>query len=199
LSSYIHLNPVRAGLARHPGAYRWSSARYYVKDAAPQWLETMSVLGQFSEEIDLAKKQYRQFMSGGGYDQETAMGFVRGTEREPRIFGNDEFVANMEAKAGRTAGRGVNMQDLIRETCKLWELREEQLVAPGRERYRADARAMLAHAVRETEGANLSTLAEIVGRDITTVSQSAQRWCSLMTKNDTYRARYELFLKSICR
>ena len=31
LSRYIHLNPVRAGIAENPEEYRWSSCQYYMK------------------------------------------------------------------------------------------------------------------------------------------------------------------------
>jgi hypothetical protein len=41
LSRYIHLNPVRAGIAEKPDAYKWSSYRYCtVKKKAPEWLES---------------------------------------------------------------------------------------------------------------------------------------------------------------
>lgn len=41
LSSYIHLNPVRASIVSKPEDYQHSSMSYYVKEAVPEWLITI--------------------------------------------------------------------------------------------------------------------------------------------------------------
>src|SRR6266498_2751571 len=48
LSRYIHLNPVRAGMAERPEDYRWSSYRSYIgQNSAPEWLQMGMILGYF--------------------------------------------------------------------------------------------------------------------------------------------------------
>ncbi|MBN1425981.1 transposase [Candidatus Fermentibacteria bacterium] len=48
LTRYIHLNPVRAGLAARPWKYVWSSCRAYLgMEQRPLWLTTSSVLTRF--------------------------------------------------------------------------------------------------------------------------------------------------------
>jgi putative transposase len=48
LLAYLHLNPVAAHLAPHPGACDWTSHRYYVGDvAAPGWLVMDELLELF--------------------------------------------------------------------------------------------------------------------------------------------------------
>jgi len=44
LSSYIHLNPVRAGIVENPEDYRWSSAEVYLKSKESDLVETKRVL-----------------------------------------------------------------------------------------------------------------------------------------------------------
>lgn len=63
LSRYIHLNPIRAGLADKPSEYRWSSYPYYIrKEKRPAWLTTESVLGYFGKDESSAQKNYRKFV-----------------------------------------------------------------------------------------------------------------------------------------
>ena len=66
LSRYIHLNPVRVGLADSPSKYRWSSYRCYIgKEKKPEWLTTESVLGYFGQHDSTAQDHYRKFVEGG--------------------------------------------------------------------------------------------------------------------------------------
>jgi putative transposase len=66
LSRYIHLNPVRAGLAEDPSSYPWSSYPYYVGLAKrPSWMETRTILGYFSRDEKEANKAYRDFVEQG--------------------------------------------------------------------------------------------------------------------------------------
>jgi REP element-mobilizing transposase RayT len=63
LSRYIHLNPVRAGIAEMPEQYPWSSYRYYIKHKdVPAWLERGFVLGYYGKKISTAQKQYQKFV-----------------------------------------------------------------------------------------------------------------------------------------
>lgn len=64
VSRYIHLNPVKAGLAKHPCQYRWSSYRFYTyKIASPDWLYTSEILSSFG--IKQQKNKYSLFVIGG--------------------------------------------------------------------------------------------------------------------------------------
>jgi len=71
LSRYIHLNPIRAGLAAKPSEYRWSSYPYYIREEKkPAWLTTESVLGYFGKDESSAQKNYRKFVEDA-LDSET--------------------------------------------------------------------------------------------------------------------------------
>lgn len=63
LSRYIHLNPVRAGIAMNAEDYRWSSARAYVgRRRVPPFLTVAEVLGHFGRTTRAAQRYYRQFL-----------------------------------------------------------------------------------------------------------------------------------------
>lgn len=63
LTRYIHLNPVRAGLADRPEAYPWSSYRGYIGQTATlEWLRTGFILDTFSPVREQAQKKYQQFV-----------------------------------------------------------------------------------------------------------------------------------------
>jgi len=61
---YVVLNPVRAGLAPRPEAYRWSSYRATAGlENAPDWLDTNAALMPFAPETQLAQEYYREFVA----------------------------------------------------------------------------------------------------------------------------------------
>lgn len=62
---YIVLNPVRAGLCRHPAQWPFSSYRETVADAATPPLATSRVLGQFGDDLELARVRYEAFVAEG--------------------------------------------------------------------------------------------------------------------------------------
>lgn len=63
LSRYIHLNPVRAGIAATPGVYPWSSFRAYAGESAPPpWLNRNFILGYFGGITIESQTRYRRFV-----------------------------------------------------------------------------------------------------------------------------------------
>ena len=92
LSRYVHLNPVKAKLAKIPENYRWSSMRYYLKDKAPDFLFRKMTLESFP-----SVKEYKAFVLEGldkpmDPFKEAIGGIVVGAEDflekiKPRILG----------------------------------------------------------------------------------------------------------------
>ena len=63
LARYIVLNPVRAGLCKDPGEWRWSSFRALVGETpAPPFLTTGWLLGLFGEDPERAGEACRTFV-----------------------------------------------------------------------------------------------------------------------------------------
>ena len=100
LSRYIHLNPVRVGMAEKPGEYPWSSFQSYIgQSKAPDWLKTDFILGYFGKNKLVASKKYTVFVEeliGTEYDSplHDAIGMA--------VLGSPGFVESvMEAHVGK--------------------------------------------------------------------------------------------------
>jgi putative transposase len=53
LSHYIHRNPLRAGIMRRLGSFRWSTYRIYAYGKSiPEWVDTGMILSQFANAED---------------------------------------------------------------------------------------------------------------------------------------------------
>lgn len=65
-STYIHLNPVKAGIVSDPRDYRWSSARLFTEDwQKDSFVDAAFILRMLSEDISDASKQYRKILMKG--------------------------------------------------------------------------------------------------------------------------------------
>jgi len=100
LSRYIHLNPVRVGMAEKPGKYPWSSFQSYIgQSKVPDWLKTDFILAYFSKNKADAGKKYRIFVEeliGKEYDSPLLAAI--GTA----VLGSTEFVESvMESHVGK--------------------------------------------------------------------------------------------------
>ena len=63
---YVVLNPVAAGMVKHPGEWAWSSYRATSgRSAVPDDLTVDDVLGQFGARRGAAQQKYREFVSEG--------------------------------------------------------------------------------------------------------------------------------------
>jgi REP element-mobilizing transposase RayT len=63
LCSYVHLNPVRAGLVERPEDYRWSTYRGYIDPScALPWVNYDIILRQISSDPVRARQRYRELV-----------------------------------------------------------------------------------------------------------------------------------------
>jgi hypothetical protein len=92
LTRYVVLNPVRAGMVKHPGKYPWSSYRAMVGDEpVPDWLATDALLGQFGKRRADARRRYSEFVQAG-----ISSGSIWEGLRQQIYLGNEKFVARMQ-------------------------------------------------------------------------------------------------------
>jgi putative transposase len=93
LTRYVVLNPVRAGMAKKPDDWSWSSYRASVGlEPAASWLEVDGLLAQFGKRRSLAQQRYAQFVSEG-INANSPWSNLKG-----QVFlGDDQFVERMQA------------------------------------------------------------------------------------------------------
>jgi REP element-mobilizing transposase RayT len=66
LSRYLVLNPVRGGLCRSPGEWRWSSYRATVGvESRPSFLDVREILAHFGRDQATAVRAFRRFVDDG--------------------------------------------------------------------------------------------------------------------------------------
>jgi len=104
LARYTTLNPVRAGMVKHPGNWPWSSYRAMVGAAkSPPWLTTQAILDLFSKKQALARKKFQRFVAEG-IDNESIW---KNLNRQIYL-GSDRFIERMQAKLEKES-RDVNI------------------------------------------------------------------------------------------
>lgn len=92
---YIALNPVRAGLVKSPGEFRWSSYNHTAGLlAAPDFLTVDWVRGFFSTNQAKARECYREFVREGIDDE--SIGDIRGRA----MLGQAEFIEKCQEFMG---------------------------------------------------------------------------------------------------
>jgi putative transposase len=140
LSRYVHLNPVRAGLARRPEGYRWSSYRGYIgKEKEEDWMEYGWVLSQFAETRKRAGWKYKGYVEEGLKGElESPLKSVYGQV----VLGGDDFIQRIKGVLrGRLLSAEIierkklverpSIEDIIRELRKRFRIRGEDLFAKG--------------------------------------------------------------------
>jgi REP element-mobilizing transposase RayT len=64
VTSYLHLNPVQAGLVAHPADYPWTSYQWYVTPG-PSIVDVRPVLEIFSQDPRRSRNAYARFIRDG--------------------------------------------------------------------------------------------------------------------------------------
>ena len=100
---YIELNPVRAGMVRHPGEYRWTS--YHANTGGlPDVLISRHELYNRMALTDSERQQaYRQLFSVQVPDADVEA--IREATNKNWALGGDEFKRRIEALSGRRTDR----------------------------------------------------------------------------------------------
>lgn len=172
LVRYIHLNPVRAGLAKSPLGWRWSSHRAYLDREATPFLTTDDLLGRFARQRKTAIKRYHAFVAEGMGETAPAL-FEKPASAQGRVLGGEEFVAAALGQAGETAAlkeKPPTTAAIVRAVCEAYGVAEGELAGPSRARRLSEARAVAALVARETGAATLAGMADRFARSPSSLS-----------------------------
>jgi hypothetical protein len=165
-SSYIHLNPVKAGLVKTPEEYRWSSYATYVGCARPyEWVSTGKTLSFFRD-----VQEYRKFverkLEGETVDpfQKAVAGIAFGSETFARALrarvkrpGNHRDISRLVAFWGRAPIAAEQILQCVRATCN-------SLSSCQRER-------VLVYALRRFSGLTGRQIAALTGRSPQSITE----------------------------
>lgn len=196
LSRYIHLNPVRAGIARKPEEYRWSSYRFYAgKEKRPQWLSMEWLLQEYGRTYGTAQRKYRPFVEAG---IESSPGFPADRVVGQAVLGSEEFIGQVVEGIGK--GREIgeviskrhytkahDLQKLYEAVCGYYRERE---LAKGREGGRS--RDMFVYLAKQyTTALNREIGQKAGGITFSAVAQRYSRIVKKLTQNAKEMEKWE--------
>ncbi len=193
LSRYIHLNPVRAGIANQPEIFRWSSyAAYIGKTTPPNWLTTDWLLRYFGKKTAEAQKAYRFFV-------ESALGKKEDPLKEAAaglILGGAKFVEEIRKKhlGGRKKGRDIPA------LVELTKASLERIIDEAGREFRDKpelARKAVIYLGHQYSGRSLREIGERFAIGESAVSQASRRFESALKENRTMRKKVERIRKAL--
>ena len=174
LAAYIHLNPVRAHISDRPENHRWSSHRAYLGKESLSWLETGSILSQFSENVRKARTMFVGFV--GERVAEGRQGEFHGEKNiDTRIFGDVSFVDVVLATMDSVPEQKPDVEAVVTAVKKLYDIADDRLRMQGQERVASEARGLAAWATLELSDGKLTELARYVGRAPSTLTCAVRR------------------------
>jgi hypothetical protein len=173
LVRYVHLNPVRAGVAATPEDYPWSGHRCYLGAELIPWLTIEPVLSLLAPVPEQARKAYATFVRDGM--KEGRRGEFHSGTCEGRILGDEHFTDDILTRTSQKGEREYTMAEVIASVCAHNRITPEQLQSPGKHRLMAQARGMAAAVVQMSPHLRLSDLAPLLERELSALGKAAHR------------------------
>lgn len=176
LCRYVVLNPVRAGMVRHPRQWTWSSYRATATEGEPApWLTVDWVLGQFGRTRAAAREAYQRFVEEGVKNPQSPWMQVRG-----QIYlGGERFLEEMQRNTeGETdleiphvqkRPRTPDVGTLLEKIARVYGVTVQDVVGPT---WRpSEARQVGLYLARREAGLGLKEIGERFGMGYTGVSR----------------------------
>ncbi|MFH1629800.1 MAG: transposase [Pseudomonadota bacterium] len=205
LIRYIHLNPLRAGLARDMkelDRYRWCGHAVLMGKVKNDWQDRDYVLRWFGKEEGSARSAYRRYVkegmgqgsrpdlvggglirSMGGWSQVVSMRRLGLKElSDERILGGGDFVNEVIHEADKALryqfpGRSLSEEiaQYIKEVCQKEGVNVAELQSGSRRPKVSRLRRLLATDLVEKYGAPLAEIARHVGVSTSAISKAMKR------------------------
>jgi putative transposase len=186
LSRYIHLNPVRAGLASLPEGYPWTSYLNYIgRKETPGWQTANWLLQYFGKELTEARRTYRAFVEAK----------IGAAAKDPlkettayTILGRPHFIEEIKRKylGGRGRNRDVPaVAALTRQAPK----RIAEIVGLECQNMPEQARKVAIYLSHRFSGAPLKEIGKQFGIGESAVSQASRRFESSISENARLRKK----------
>jgi len=214
LVRYIHLNPLRAGIAKsldELDRYRWSGHAVLMGRRRRGWQNRAEILVRFSIRKREAVSRYRQFVADGialGRRQELTGGGLRRSaggweglmelkrakeywRGDERILGDGDFVNQVLRAAEETLTRreelkrqGWDLKRLVTEVCGMLSVDPEDLQKKGRANSLSYAKGLICYLGHFRLGLTGKELARYFNMSQPSVSQAIQRGEKFAKKNN---------------
>ncbi|MDD2316169.1 MAG: transposase [Desulfobacterales bacterium] len=205
LVRYIHLNPLRDGLAEDMEGldkYPWCGHSVLMNKTSQSWQNIDYVYGLFSDKKREARKRYREFveygisegkrpdLTGGGLLRSSGgwtglKGFRKAGIRvkgDERILGDSDFVESVLKSAEEALEekyelktRGVDFDRVVCRVAEVMDMSPEQVTALGKSPQTVKARALLCFWAHRKLGVSTVEIAKKLRISQPAVSRAAKR------------------------
>jgi REP element-mobilizing transposase RayT len=168
LLRYIHLNPVKAGIAAAPADYPWSSHRAFCGGWREQWLTTDFALSLFGSHRGAAQGAYRKFMEDGdpGWEPE---------DEDSPLETSLRITEESRVMVAAPSTPGASLDSLITEACQRFGLTPARLLSPTRAPQLVLARGWISREALDRHLATLSDVSRALGRDRATLRHAMRQ------------------------
>ena len=194
LCRYVVLNPVRAGMVKHPKAWPWSSYRATVGvEPTPSWLTVDWLLGQFGSQRSRAKAAYRQYVEEGITQQASPWSNLR----SQIYLGGEAFLRKAQSRLKDMTDSEIpwvhkqpaapRVQDLLTQAAKRYGERKEEILTPTRRP--SEGRQVAIYLARRVAGLELKAIAKQFGLSYTGVSRRVSAVARRMEEDRIFRAK----------
>lgn len=178
LIRYIHLNPVRAGLAAMPQDYLWSSHKEYLSNSKAV-VDKELILPMFGKNSLEAKRQLNQFVI-----EKLTEGRQEDLYRvaDQRFLGDEEFVLDISLKFDglkrkrlKLENKKVGLKSILGLVAKKYNVDERDILSQNQSRWISLARHLFIYIAKEEYNFSGKEIADLLGKDNSSISHAARK------------------------
>lgn len=199
LSSYIHLNPLRAGLTKNIDEYTWSSLLDYLGKRKKELkkLDTQFILTQLHNNLTQSRAIYKSYIL-----ENLTMGFPVNDIYRGIALGDETFIKKIESKI-KAVGEKREIQTtkyfnsyssevIIQKVSQAFNLNKGEVLKKQRGNL---YRQITLYLVKRYSSLSLKEIGKIFDMDYTAVSQAVRRFEDKIKKDNKIRIKLDSVLE----
>jgi hypothetical protein len=191
LSAYIHLNPIRAGIAKNLAEYTWSSLLDYLGKRKKELnkLDTQFILAQIDKNLTRSRTIYRKYLL-----ENLTMDFPPKDVYRGIALGKESFIKKIESKIKAIGekreiqttkyGCSYSLEEIIQEVSQAFNLKKGEVLKKQRGNL---YRQITLYLVKRYSSLSLKEIGQIFNMDYTAVSQATRRFEDKTRKDNKIR------------
>jgi hypothetical protein len=199
LSSYIHLNPLRAGLSKKLDEYNWSSLLDYLGKRKKELnkLDTQFILTQLDNNLTQSRTIYKRYLL-----ENLTMDFPLKDIYRGIALGKESFIKKIESKIKSIGekreiqttkyGYSYSPEEIILKVSQAFNLTKGEVLKKQRGNL---YRQITLYLVKRYSSLSLKEIGKIFDMDYTAVSQATRRLEDKIKKDNKIRTKLDSVLE----
>jgi putative transposase len=160
-------------MVSHADQYVWSSHRAYLGVRKQPWITTEFGLALFDRRRARAIRAYASFLGEGSALRGSTS--IVGRADEPRVLGNDEFVASLTQRAA-VPQSDLTLDEISADVCSQLSVSLNEVRSAAQLRSLCEARGRIASRALELGAARLSDIARYLHRSASSIYRAAAQY-----------------------